>query len=164
MFDLFLSWATSHAEIWASHTSASRTEVLNLATTFFGVEQQVRLQEDRDHKLTAIAVAISETKDSQDMSKLPKVERWIRFEDDGTPILRPISGENEPVRMNKSEWLDSIREGRLEQLLDWLKSNLTELERREKIWISKKILNQQLTDALYRSLKKSRPKTRPCRF
>lgn len=154
-YDLFLSWASSHAEIWASHTSASRREVLHLAVAFFGVEQQVRLEEDRDHKITAIAAAISEIKDSSEMSKLPKVERWIRFEDDGSPILRPISGENEPVRMLRSEWLDSIREGHLEQLLDWLKANLAELERREKVWITKKILNQQLTDAFYRSIKQA---------
>lgn len=154
VFDLFLQWAPSHAEAWASHP-LSRSEVLPLAVKFFNVDQQVRLQVNRDQKLTAIMGAVSETKDSGDGGKQPKLERWIRFEDDGSPVLRPISGENEPGRMLRSEWLDSIQEGRLEHLLDWLKVNLTELGKRDKVWVTKKILSQQLADALFQSLKKA---------
>lgn len=159
MFDRFLCWAPSQAEVWASHTSASRKEVLDLAVVVFGVEQQVQLQQDRDHKLTAIVAAISESEDNREKSKLPKLERWIRFHGDGSPMLRPISGEHEPVPVSQSTWLDSIREGRLEHFLDWLKVNLTELERRDKVWVAKKTLNSQLTNALYRSVKQGDQKS-----
>ena len=159
MFDHFLLWAPSQAELWASHTSASWKEVFDLAVVAFDVEQQVRLQRDRDHKLTAIVAAISESEDNRKKSKLPKLERWIRFQGDGLPMLRPISGEHEPVPMSQSTWLDSIRDYRLAPFLNWLKASLTELERRDKVWIAKKKLNSQLTDALHQFVKKGDQKS-----
>lgn len=159
LFDDFLLWAPSHAEVWTSHTSSSRADVFDLAVMVFGVQEQVQLQKDRDHKLTAIVAAICESEENRENSKLPKLERWIRFQDDGSPMLRPISGEDEPIPKTQNKWPDSIREGHLEQFLDWLKVNLTELERRDKVWVAKKTLNSQLTNALYRCVKQGDQKS-----
>jgi hypothetical protein len=137
--DFLTQWAPAHANVWLGK-DISREEVLELAIQAFGVSAEYeailgiwKLQQERDRKLGLIKGVIPEENDRRLKDTMRGLKRWVGFSENGRPVLKP---ENEPnhLAINQDDWLDMVREDRLEEVLAWVKANHGELRRREKHW------------------------------